>query len=210
MRRSKWLPLLFICVAGAAGLSAALVWRQTRREASPDLVTGVYLAPRRALPEFSLIDVNGRTFTRADLLGHWSMLFFGYTNCPDLCPTTLTTLAAMDKRMRAARDPLRPQVVFVSVDARRDTPAQLARYIPYFDPRFIGLTASAQKTIEALARQLGVAVVMHAEANGVYSVDHSGAIFVADPHADLAAVLTGPFTAANLQSDFRRIAAQGS
>ena len=90
------------------------------------------------------------------------MLFFGYTNCPDFCPTTLTTLAAMEKRLRAARRPVRPQVIFVSVDAKRDTPAQLAKYVPYFDPEFIGVTAADQPTIEAFARKLGVGVHHHA------------------------------------------------
>ncbi len=168
------------------------------------------LEPRRALPDFSLIDEHGLNFTRADLSGHWSMLFFGYTNCPDLCPTTLAALAAMDKRMRAAGDTVLPHVVFVSVDARRDTPARLARYVPYFDPSFLGVTAADQKTVETFARSLGVVVLIVPQADGNYSVDHSGSIFVVDPHARIAAVLSGPYTADNLRSDVREIAAAGS
>ena len=70
----------------------------------------------------------------ANLRGHWSLLFFGYTNCPYFCPTTLTTLAAMQARLRAENATVLPQVIFVSVDAKRDTPAQLAKYLPNFDP----------------------------------------------------------------------------
>jgi len=103
-----------------------------------------------------------------------------------------------------------PQVVFVSVDAKRDTPAQLASYVPYFDPQFLGVTAVDQPTIEALARKLGVAVFLSApQADGTYAVDHSNEIFVIDPRGELIAVLTGPFTADALQSDFRRIVAAG-
>jgi len=133
-------------------------------------------------------------------------MFFGYTNCPDFCPTTLTTLAAVEKRLRAAQAAT-PQVIFVSVDAKRDTPAQLAKYVPYFDPDFVGLTAGEQPAIEALARKWGVPVLIRPAADGNYTVDHSGAIFVIDPAGRLAAVLTGPFTVEALQSDIQRLIA---
>ncbi len=172
-----------------------------------ELAEGVYLTPSRPLPEFALLDHRDRAFTPRDLRGHWSMLFFGYTNCPDLCPTTLTTLAVMERRLRETRAPQLPQVVFVSVDARRDTPAQLAKYVPYFDPHFLGVTAATQPAIEALARELGVAVALRAQPDGSYTVDHTGAIFVIDPQARVAAILTGPFTADALLADFARLQA---
>ena len=106
-----------------------------------------------------MIDDQGRAFGPKNLRGRWSILFFGYTNCPDYCPATLATLAAMQKQLRAARAPVLPQVVFVSVDAKRDTPAQLAKYVPYFDSEFIGVTAADQPAIEAFAKKWGVAVL---------------------------------------------------
>lgn len=142
-----------------------------------------------------------------NLRGHWSMLFFGYTNCPDFCPTTLTTLAAVRKRLRADGAPVLPDVVFVSVDAKRDTPAQLAKYVPKFDPDFIGLTAADQPSIEAFAKKLGVAVRILPAADGNYMVDHSGVIFVLNPDARLAAILTGPFGVDAMRGDFERIVA---
>jgi protein SCO1/2 len=192
-------------VAALLGLSAALLWRYS---ASPQiaLATGTYLAPARAVPDFSLIDQRGAPFGPRNLDGHWSLMFFGYTNCPDFCPTTLAALAAMEKKLRAARA-IQPQVVFISVDAQRDTPQQLAKYVPYFDPTFIGVTASDQPTLEALARKLGVAVALVPSPGGGYSVDHSGAIFVVDPAGKIAAILGGPFTADALQADFERIVA---
>ncbi|HEV7611692.1 MAG TPA: SCO family protein [Steroidobacteraceae bacterium] len=199
----KFLSFILVCAVGIAGIAASLIWRHP--PAAVDLITGTYLAPSRELPDFSLIDHQGKAFGSADLRGHWSLMFFGYTNCPDFCPTTLTTLAAMQKRLRTAKAAVLPQVIFVSVDAKRDTPAQLSKYVPYFDREFIGLTAADQAQIEAVAKKLGVGVVIQPASDGNYTIDHSAAIFVLDPDGRLAAILTGPFTADALRSDFQRI-----
>jgi protein SCO1/2 len=203
--QSKYLSLVILCVVGIAGIAASTMWRH--RAPSVDLTTGTFLAPSRELPDFSLIDQQGRVFGSANLRGHWSLLFFGYTNCPDLCPTTLTTLAAMRKRLRAAKASVLPQVIFVSVDAKRDTPAQLAKYVPYFDPEFIGLTAADQPSVEAVAKKLGVSVIIQPASDGNYTVDHSGAILVVNPDGQLTAILSGPFGVEALQADFQRIVA---
>jgi protein SCO1/2 len=203
--QSKFLSLALFCIVGVAGIAASAMWRH--RAPSVDLTTGTYLTLQQAVPDFSLIDQQGRIFGSANLRGHWSMLFFGYTNCPDLCPTTLTTLAAMQKRLRAAKASVLPQVIFVSVDAKRDTPAQMANYVPYFDPEFIGLTAADQPSIEAVAKKLGVSVIIQPASDGAYSVDHSGAIFVFNPDGRLTAILSGPFSVEALQGDFQRIVA---
>jgi len=202
--RAKISSLAIICVALIAGILAAVV---VNRRGNPpiDLTTGSFISPSRALPDFSLIDDHGRTFGPSNLQGHWSMMFFGYTNCPDFCPTTMATLAALDKRLRSLRAPLRPHVIFMSVDAKRDTPAQLAKYVPYFDPDFVGVTAASQPEIEALAAKLGIAVIITPKPDGSYTVDHSGAIFVLNPQGRLTAILTGPFTVNALQTDFERI-----
>jgi protein SCO1/2 len=203
--QSKFLSFALICVVGIAGVVASILWRHPA--AAVELTTGTLLTPSRELPDFSLIDQQGRAFGSANLRGHWSLLFFGYTNCPDLCPTTLTTLAAMQKQLRAAKAPVLPQVIFVSVDAKRDTPVQMAKYVPYFDPGFIGLTAADQRSVETVAKELGVGVIIQPTADGNYTVDHSGAIFVLSPDGRLTAILTGPFNVAALQDDFQRIVA---
>jgi protein SCO1 len=209
-KRSNRLPWVLAILVAGAGIAVALMWRQPTFIAAPALVTGTMLEPRRELPDFTLIDHQGRTFTRSSLRGGWSFLFFGYTNCPDVCPATLATLATLEKHLRAAGAAPRPKVVFVSLDAARDTPAQLARYVPYFDPEFVGVTAKDQPTIEGLARDLGIVVLISHRRDGTYSVDHSSAILVVDPSGKLAAILTGPFTADALQGDFGRIAASPS
>ena len=206
-RLKRWF-ILFLFVTAAGGVTAAMLSRA--RHTAVELATGQLLHPRRALADFSLIDSQGRNFGAANLRGHWSIMFFGYTNCPDFCPSTLAELAAMQKRLRAANAAVLPQVIFVSVDARRDSPQQLAKYVPYFDPAFIGLTAADQPAIEALARQWGVPVLVHPAVDGNYAVDHAGFLFVLDPSGSIAAILTGPFSAGALQGDFRRIVAAGA
>jgi protein SCO1 len=206
--QSRILSFALVCLVGIAGICASLFWRHP--PSAVELSTGTLLAPARQLADFSLIDQQGRRFGSAELRGHWSLLFFGYTNCPDFCPTTLATLAAMEKRLRAEHAPVVPQVIFVSVDAKRDTPAQLAKYVPYFDPQFIGLTAADQPSIETVAKKLGVGVSIQASADGNYTVDHSGAIFVLNPDGRLNAILTGPFTVAALLDDIKRIVAAGA
>jgi len=201
--RPLWLPAVVLILA--AGAAIGLILRH-QLQADPILATGHFLEPRNRLPDFSLIDHQGRPFTGANLAGHWSMLYFGYTNCPDVCPATLSILAAMEKKLRAQASAALPQVIFVTADPARDTPAQLAGYVPYFDPGFIGLTARDQATIEAFASRLGIEVDLVHQADGSYTVEHSAAILVIDPNGRLAAVLTGPFNASALQADFRSIA----
>ena len=199
--RSKLLSLMILCLLAAVGFVAVTLWLRP----AVVLASGTILAPARPLADFSLIDNQGRSFGSANLRGHWSLMFFGYTNCPDYCPATLTTLAALQKQLRAAKNVALPQVIFVSVDAKRDTPALLDQFVPNFDPEFVGLTAASQPAIEALARKWGIAVNIQYAANGNYIVDHSAEIFVIDPAGNLAAILTGPFTVDALRGDFRRI-----
>jgi protein SCO1/2 len=200
--RSKLLSCVFLGFLAVGGIVAAIIWSPKPPLA---LASGTILTPARPLADFSLIDNQGRSFGSANLRGHWSLMFFGYTDCPDYCPTTLTTLAVLEKQLRAAKTVAPPQVIFVSVDAKRDTPAQLNQFVPNFDPEFIGLTAASQPAIEALAKKWGIAVNIQYAANGNYIVDHSAEIFVIDPAGNLAAILTGPFTVDALQSDYRRI-----
>ena len=203
--RSKILALGLVALAALGGIVASL---HGQRGITP-LRTGSRLSPAQALPEFTLIDGQGRPFGPTQLKGHWSILFFGYTNCPDFCPTTLATLAALEKRLKAEGEPVLPQVVFISVDAKRDTPAQLSRYVPYFDPSFIGVTAADQPSIEGVAKQFNVPVIVNPPqgADGNYTVDHAGYLFVVNPDGKINALLTGPYKVEELAADWRSLVA---
>lgn len=134
-------------------------------------------------------------------MGHPTLVFFGFTHCPDVCPTTLVKLAAV-KRTGALPD---LRVLFVSVDPARDTPAVLASYVHAFDPDFLGATADSA-TITRLAQKFGVAVARVDLPGGDYTMDHSATVFLLNRRGEIAAVFTPPFEVAPLAEDLRRAA----
>jgi protein SCO1/2 len=133
--------------------------------------------------DFALQDPQGRTRTLEDFRGKVVVMFFGYTNCPDVCPATLASLAQAMKELGSRAD--RVQVLFVTVDPARDTPALLAKYVPAFDPRFVGLrgddaaTAKVAKEFRVLYNKVPGATP------GSYTVDHSAGSYVFDPKGRL-------------------------
>ncbi|MCC6194294.1 MAG: SCO family protein [Burkholderiales bacterium] len=133
--------------------------------------------------ELALTDHTGRPRTLADFRGKAVVVFFGFTQCPDVCPTTLSTLAAAMKELGPDAD--RVQVLFVTVDPERDTPALLAQYVPAFDPRFIGLTGDAA-AIDKVAKEFKIIYQKQpGPTPGSYSVDHSAGVFLFDPQGRL-------------------------
>ncbi|MBN8488292.1 MAG: SCO family protein [Burkholderiales bacterium] len=155
----------------------------------------------RALPEFSATAPGGLR-NLASLRGHWSVVFFGYTQCPDVCPGSLSMLAAALKQLPAEA---RPSVLFISVDPARDTPELLSQYVPAFDPAFEG-AAGTDATIAELTRSLGVVYERHAPtASGQYTVDHTASLFLVDPQARLKAVFTPPHDADAVAAALRRL-----
>jgi protein SCO1 len=132
---------------------------------------------------FALTDHTGRAVTLADYRGKAVVMFFGYTQCPDVCPTTLATLAATMKSLGPDAD--RVQVLFVTVDPERDTQALLAQYVPAFDPRFVGLYGDAAAT-ERVAKEFKVLFQKQPGATpGSYTVDHSAGVYMFDPQGRL-------------------------
>ncbi|MFO1311921.1 MAG: SCO family protein [Burkholderiales bacterium] len=133
--------------------------------------------------EFALQDASGKTRTLADFRGKAVVVFFGYTQCPDVCPTTLSTLAETMKLLGPDAD--RVQVIFITIDPERDTPAMLAEYVPAFDKRFIGLAGDAAAT-ERVAKEFKV---IYQKQPGptptTYSMDHSAGVFIFDPQGRL-------------------------
>lgn len=156
----------------------------------------------RALQPFALVDHTGARFDNQSLTGHWTFLFFGYTHCPDVCPTTLSVLNGVAQRLADADAAV--QFAFVSVDPARDTPEQLARFVKYFNGEFIGVTGEPA-AIEQLTRQLGVLFMQ--VGNGTdpdsYLVDHTASVFLIDPHGRYHAVFTPPLDAGVISADVR-------
>ncbi|WP_122574166.1 SCO family protein [Pseudomonas viridiflava] len=158
---------------------------------------GVILLPQsRSLPSLSMNDQNGAPVAVDELKGQWTLVFFGYTYCPDICPTTLAQL-------RDIRTKLPPEtvdnmrVVLVSVDPNRDTPQQLKQYLGYFDPRYIGLTAPVAD-IQKLASALSIPFIPADTSKPGYTVDHSGNLALIGPDGRQRGFIRSPLNALKL------------
>jgi len=196
--------LLIVAIAIVAGLGGALLARNFFSTEHVQLTSGTVLEPARPLPQMQFTDQAGQPFDRARLQGRWSFLFFGFTHCPDVCPTTLTMLSTVERSLADLPRAQRPQVVLVSVDPQRDTPEKLATYVKFFNPNFVGITASTDHT-QQFTQAMGVPVAIRNLDARAYTVDHSGAIFLIDPNAELRALFTPPQNAQALITDYRHL-----
>jgi len=175
---------VFILVALVALILGLTVHRVLTSEGRGDptalLDAGIVLLPQsRSLPELSLIDQDGRPVAVNRLKDKWSLLFFGYTFCPDICPTTLAQLRQLKSQLpEQVRGELR--VVLVSVDPNRDTPQQLKQYLGYFDAGFLGLTGEIAD-IQKLANAVSIPFIPADTSKENYSVDHSGNLVILGP-----------------------------
>ena len=164
-----------------AGAFLALSLHETPRGAAGTLLASAIGGP------FQLVDQNGKTVTNADLKGKWSLVYFGYTHCPDACPTALNDISIALDELGPKRDAVRP--VFITVDPERDTPEVLKSYVTSFDAPILALTGTPEEIAQA-AKDYRVYYAKHPEAGGDYSMDHSSVIYVMDPEGRFTASFT--------------------
>lgn len=174
----KFLVLAIICF-GLGGVFAVKFMPAT----PASLQTGFMFPEALELAPFSLVDQHNQAFTNEQLMGKWSLFFIGFTFCPDVCPTTLNKLSAAYPQLNAIA-PL--QIVFLSVDPKRDTPDKLLTYINFFNPEFKAVTGE-QTQIFPLSRSLGLVYAMVGEGEN-YQVDHSAGYVLVSPKGERVAV----------------------
>lgn len=157
------------------------------------------------LGDIELISQTGETVSIQDLAGHYSVVFFGFTHCPDICPTTLLDMQKINKKLQEAEKPA-PNFVFISVDPERDTPTVLKNYIDYFNPDFKAYTADPEN-LKKLASRLGVAyqVEDHEPGDRTYQVDHTAAWFVLDDQAQRVGIFTTPHEVETITADLQQL-----
>lgn len=192
----------FLLVMGTAYVLTKPVERPVELE-------GVLRPDFRPLQPFKLTDHNNTVFDEKRLQDKWSFVFFGFTSCPDVCPTTLNALASVHKLLTAenGKNPDDMQVIFISVDPARDTFEKLAKYTTYFNKDFIGVTAEKPE-IDMLARQFGAGYILEEETSpGEYNVAHTSAIFLVDPLGQLVASFSQPHQATTIVSLYKKIRA---
>lgn len=192
-------PLIVIAaVAIALGMWAGSRWLEP--SAAPDLHAAVLYPAPQTVPGFELQGADGRKFTEADLRHRWTIAFFGFTHCPDICPATLSVFKQVWKELGAKGKVDRVQFLFVSVDPERDTAEQLARYVGFFDSKFIGATGTDEQ-LTALTRSLGLVYARIPDESGGYSVDHSASAIIIDPQGRRAGLFRPPFEAGPISTD---------
>lgn len=198
--KSKLLAPALAIAAMLLGLAAASFWLAPQD--SP-IQTGTLLPQPRQLNDFNLIGDDGQPFTRERLQGRWSIVFPGFTHCPDICPTTLAMLKAVNDRLAASGGAI--NVLFLSVDPQRDGPVQLASYVRHFHAQFLGATAQ-EPELARFTRELGIA---YAQVPGstpqTYTMDHSASLVLLNPQVQVAAYFTPPFSVDTLAADLLKL-----
>ncbi|MNT34897.1 hypothetical protein D3C72_1709000 [compost metagenome] len=192
-RTQKTVFILVALVAVILGLTVNKVLNG-RSEGNPtELIdAGIILLPQsRTVPSIEMTDEKGQTVAMDELKGKWSLLFFGYTFCPDICPTTLAQLRQVKSELpKEAVERL--QVVLVSVDPNRDTPTQLKQYLGYFDKDFRGVTGSLDN-LQKLANAVSIPFIPADTSKPNYTVDHSGNLALLGPDGKQRGFIRAPF-----------------
>ncbi len=186
LRSRPRLVLTAALLAGFAilgtGAFIALELRDSPRGAAGTLLSSAIGGP------FKLVDQNGNSVTNTDLEGKWLLVYFGYTHCPDACPTALNNIALALSDLGAQKSAVRP--VFITIDPERDTSQALKDYVAAFGAPILALTGDAAAIAQA-AKEYRVYYAKHPEAGGDYSMDHTSIIYVMDPKGRFTASFTG-------------------
>jgi protein SCO1/2 len=176
LRLALWL------IVGIVALGVVvLLWRQSEPEQISSTPLGTIGGP------FSLTGTDGKPFASSKLNGKPAAIFFGFTHCPDVCPTTLARLARLRRQLGQGDDAL--SIVFVSVDPERDTPAEVANYMSLYDTPIVGLTGTPTQ-VEQVKKQFGVYSRKVEQPGGSYSVDHTASVMLLDKNGQFVATLS--------------------
>ena len=192
-RTQKTVFILVALVALILGLTVNKVLSGKNQGDPTALIdAGIILLPQsRNLPDVMMTNQDGQPVAINELKGKWSLLFFGYTFCPDICPTTLAQLRQIKSELPAeAGDKL--QIILVSVDPHRDTPQQLKQYLGYFDPQFIGLAPKSVEELQTVANALSIPFIPADTSKPNYTVDHSGNLAVIGPDGTQRGFIRAP------------------
>ena len=151
--------------------------------------------------EFTLVDHRGEPFTAGRLEGGWTLLFFGFTHCPDICPTTMSFLADLHRQLEST-EAADTRVVMVTVDPARDTPEALADYVPYFHPDFVGVTGEFLDIL-SFAQTFNAPFRKVTAEDGSYQVDHSANVILVNPRGDYHGFFRAPLDLAKVKVTYR-------
>jgi len=199
----KNFPLLLAILGALILLPTLFLDDEPELPTLPQTLKGVFVdSPSVELPKFSMTDHNGNPVTNSMFIGKWSLVFFGYTSCPDVCPTTM---AVMEKLKRDKATPKDTQYIFVSVDPKRDTAEVLKEYVTYFSDDFVGVTGP-RKEIDKFKEPLGVVYDYEGDTSSdEYIVNHFAAIYLIDPNGKQRAYILPPHSLQQVSEAYQLI-----
>lgn len=192
---------MFVGVLSAAG--GISFWHVMQGPQPTSTASLMVLPEPKVIADFALVDGQGQAFSLENLRGQWTLIFFGFTNCPDVCPSALYDLNLISNSLKKkGGDSASHQVVFISVDPERDTPEKLAQYVGYFNPDFIGVTGS-QEQLKPLTMQIGIAYQLEDHEAGAerYDVFHTASVMVMNPRGQLHSVFPAPHNAEKMAGE---------
>jgi protein SCO1/2 len=176
------------------------------KKIDPSEFHGTLLEKPREVNQFALTGIDNQPFTNESLRGHWTMVFFGFTNCGFICPTTMAELNKMYRILEEKHTNPLPRVVMISVDPERDNEDKLGAYVTAFNPHFYGARGD-DKVIREMTREMGIAytkIALPSSGNEEnYDMQHSGAVMLFNPKGELSAFFTTPHQARFLAKDYR-------
>jgi len=201
--KNKNLPIIVVVLGLLLLIPTFFMGGEPKPPVMPKELVGVFIdSPAVQLPDFTFVDHNEQEFKKENFLGKWSLVFFGYTNCPDVCPTSLSIL---DKVARDKNTPDDVQYIFASVDPKRDTPKILKEYVDYFNEKFIGVTGESEE-LNKFKEPLGVIYDYEGDTNSDdYIVNHFAAIYIIDPSGKQRAYILPPHKVSQVGKAFRLI-----
>jgi protein SCO1/2 len=195
MGPKNFLAAIVFGTALAAGIFATVLLSKPA-----ELRTAFVIPSPGKLPEFSLRDQSGDIVNPDTFRDQWDLVFFGFTNCPDICPTTLQVLANARRELADSGSKIIPRIVLVSVDPERDTGDVLGRYVDYFGADNLGVTGELAELIK-LTAALGIYFEKAGIGDGNYTVNHSPAVLLINPDAEFSALFSGPHVADDFVHD---------
>ena len=193
-------PKRFIVAIAMGAALAAGTFMALRMQVPSTPEHALVLPAPNPVPEFALLNQHGESIDQTVFEGQWDLVFFGFTNCPDVCPTTLQVLAAAKKTLADNGQSRLPRIVLVSVDPERDTPEVLGQYVDYFGEGNLGITGTLTE-ITRLTSGLGIYFEKQPSDDENYAVDHSAAVLVINPDGGFGALFSGPHVAENFVHD---------
>lgn len=198
--------VLVAIISVLCGLFFSNAWQAKKHRDFVNNFSGTLLDMPREISSFSLEGTNGLPFSQESLKGRWSLMFFGFSNCPVLCPTTMNTLGQFYKGLEKAHQKKLPLVVMVSLDPARDSMSRLKSYVTGFDSHFLGARADEAK-VNKITKELGVVHMKEALKKNQknYNIEHSGAVMIFNPQGQLAGFFTPPLKAEKLAEDYTQM-----